>query len=169
MKTIAWYDFLFGWCLGHVLGIALVFLLVSACRADDAKTWTVNMTQDLVVDGRPVIDPATHNPADFVRDSNGKYVDNDPLCTHCRPFTIGTYIALALKSVMENEKQTLDMRAREGWSAFAEQIKDGTAVALTAKQIALIESRIDKATIHPGAALAVKRIIDPNYKPLMPE
>jgi hypothetical protein len=150
-------------------GLVLGALCCVLAEADDAKPWTVDMTVPLVVDGATIPDARTHDPADFQPDASGRYLDADPLCRKCRPHTLGSYVHLALTSVMESERQGLDMRAREGWVAFADQIRNEKECHLTAKQIALIEDRIRRTTISPAAALAAMRLLEPNYKPQLPE
>lgn len=134
---------------------------------------TIDMTQPLVVDGVTVKDTSTHDIGDWKLITDGpkagERIDLDPNCDHCKPLTLGAMLARVLQSVKREEGANITGAMRESWAAFADKIKADPAVKLSPKQLVLLNERIE-AEVPSGELITIlKKMIDPNYQPKLPE
>lgn len=154
-------------------------LILAAClcmpipfvHAEDAKG--VDMTQSLVVEGITLKDIDTHDLADWKLATEGpktgERIDLDPNCDHCKPLTLGALLARSLKSFKRDEENKYPGAMRESLAAFAAKIKDDPAAKLTTKQIVLLDERIEAIIPNGDLIIVLKKMIDPNYQPKLPE
>lgn len=124
--------------------------LTSVAFADPPKSWTVDMTT--------VLTDENHRP---IKDQIER-VTSDTSCEKCPDLTLGRAVAHALFFVSGDEK---DVTAEQkwAWAAFAEQIRDNKAAAITNTQGDLIYKRLGK--LYNGVVLMrAMPLIDPNRK-----
>lgn len=155
--------------------ITMVAGILLAASPAMAEPLLIDFTQPVLIDGKTIPNIKTHDPADYVTVKDGPkvgdVVDLDPKCSKCLPFTLGDAIELALTNVTPDEERSRKptIPTRESWAAFAAKLKTSTGTALTPKQVTLIEDRIDAVYANAALATVVKKRIDPDYLPKLPE
>ncbi len=139
-----------------IFAAALVLLPIAAlAQAASMPAHTVDMTTPLHdVDGKPLKDPAAHDP-------------DDPTCAKCPPLTVGDVVARALFNVPGSDDPHAKADPQKLWArgALAMRIqKDKTAV-LTAPEIAMIEELVGRGYPSPLLIMQVFPLLDPAAKP----
>lgn len=127
----------------------LVVLQLPQVGCADGSTRTVDMTKPILDEkGKPVTDMA-------------EATKENPTCKGCPVFTVGTAISRALNGTYQGENIAGDQKWAR--SILAARIKDDSSAKLTAKEVTLIVTLVEKA--WPGDVIKqIIPLIDPNQK-----